>query len=152
LNLTKKKCFWYIQLRLATDAQRGSGFARAAFLYYFSNPHFPPPLRKPGCCVHSYPRAALRLHGVIHLQVLRTYMHIQPLIPLIPLFFVNPEGLDEVNKGIRENENGITLLLRGLLQNKGLRPLRYFDKTKGTNIFFTKPHIFYTPPVWLCPT
>jgi len=39
--------------------------------------------------------------------------------PLIPLFSANPEGLDAVNKGIRENENEAALLLRELSKNKG---------------------------------
>ena len=43
----------------------------------------------------------------------------QSSFPLIPLFPVNPEGLDEVNKGIRVDEKEAALLLRGLLQNKG---------------------------------
>ena len=44
----------------------------------------------------------------------------QSSFPLIPLFSANPEVLDEVNKGIRVDEKETDLLLRGLLQNKGL--------------------------------
>ena len=43
----------------------------------------------------------------------------QSSFPLITLFPVNPEGLDEVNKVIRVDEKEAALLLRGLLQNKG---------------------------------
>ena len=42
----------------------------------------------------------------------------QPSFPLIPLFSSTPEGLDEVNKGIRVDKNGAFLHRRGLLQNK----------------------------------
>jgi len=39
------------------------------------------------------------------------------------IFDTPPEGLDEVNKGIRENGKWAALLLRGLSQNKGFRIL-----------------------------
>jgi len=48
----------------------------------------------------------------------------QSSFPLIPLFPVNPDGLDKVNKGIRVDEKEAALLLRGLLQNKGFMKKR----------------------------